>query len=64
MFCQGIDIQGVVASRADAWIETGFSGGAQGVRGVASRADAWIETSQTSLRQRWGTCRVPRGRVD
>ena len=53
----------VVASRADAWIETVRVPRMYSMVEVASRADAWIETmDDEELTRALG--RVPRGRVD
>ena len=54
----------IVASRADAWIETHVPRLANFRHDVASRADAWIETGMKSPLRKRKPGRVPRGRVD
>ena len=53
-----------VASRAEAWIETGRSSGRVEPRSVASRAEAWIETMPGLSYLSASSGRLPRGGVD
>ena len=53
----------MVASLADAWIETQRAPRLVTISVVASLADAWIETFGASAPS-WPEGRVPRGRVD
>jgi len=59
------DVNGVlVASRAEAWIETSARAWCGRRRAVASRAEAWIETTRRRVPKAGGSGRLPRGGVD
>ena len=58
-------MNGHVAPRAGAWIETVIDIDLQpSIRRVAPRAGAWIETGTTATQPMSLTGRAPRGRVD
>ena len=53
-----------LASRAEAWIETGHAGYPGRCRYLASRAEAWIETVWVERTEIRAPARLPRGGVD
>ena len=55
---------GLVASRAEAWIETNEDDAKEAEGMVASRAEAWIETTSAVVALRPMPCRLPCGGVD
>ena len=54
----------IVASLAEAWIETYFHAISPMLFSVASLEEAWIETAHRSLQARFRDRRLPRGGVD
>ncbi len=54
----------MVASRAEAWIETLIAGCTQIAVEVASRAEAWIETLEDNPLPNVALSRLPCGGVD